>query len=104
MTLNLAESFKNIEEKPDSLVAYFSENIHIRLIGCGVFDAATSRTVNFLFPAFFAVYYQKGSVELQHNGTSVRLIPRFLLHFPPLRCLHRKKNRRSAALLHLSAV
>lgn len=83
MTLNLAESFKNIEEKPDSLVAYFSENIHIRLIGCGVFDAATSRTVNFLFPAFFAVYYQKGSVELQHNGTSVRLTPGSFYLFRP---------------------
>jgi len=83
MTQNLSNDFRNIEDEADSIVDYFIESIHIRLLGCGIHNSSTERITNFLLPAFLVVYYKKGSVEIQHGSETTVLKPGSCYIFRP---------------------
>jgi len=75
MVQNLSKDFLNMEDEADSIVDYFIESIHVRLLGCGIHNSATERIAGFLLPAFLIVYYKKGSVEIQHGSERTVLKP-----------------------------
>ena len=83
MVQNLTDNFRDLEEKPDTIVDYFIESIQIRLIGCGILETAEERINSFLLPAFLMVYYKSGSVEIQHGGERTVLKPGSLYLFRP---------------------
>lgn len=83
MPQNLFESFRNMGEEPDSLVDYFIESIHIRLLGCGTQRTTAASVSNFLLPDFLVVYYRKGSVELRHGSQTTLLKPGSFYVFRP---------------------
>ena len=41
MVQNLSKDFLNMEDEADSIVDYFIESIHVRLLGCGIHNSAT---------------------------------------------------------------
>jgi len=83
MAQNLSQDFRNIEDDAGSLVDYFIENINVRLLGCGIHRSSTARIANFQVPAFLAVYYKVGSVEIRHGNETTILKPGSFYIFRP---------------------
>lgn len=83
MARNLADTFHNLDDESNTLVDYFIESIHVRLLGCGIKSSSTERVNNFLLPAFLVVYYKKGSVEIQHGSETTILKPGSFYLFRP---------------------
>jgi AraC family transcriptional regulator len=83
MTQNLSGNFQNMEDEDGTLVDYFIESIHVRMLGCGVFTTAAERIGNFLLPAFLVVFYTSGSVEIQHGSETTVLSPGSFYIFRP---------------------
>ena len=83
MVRNLSKDFQNIEDEASTIVDYFIDSIHVRLLGCGVHRSSTERIVNFLLPAFLVVYYKEGSVEIQHGKETTVLKPGSCYIFRP---------------------
>lgn len=97
MVLNLTDTFKNGENEPWSLADHFIENIHIRLLGCGIEKTAAKKINDFLLPAFMLVYYKKGSAEIRHGNKTIVLKPGSLYIFRPYE-IYRGKKAGDAAI------
>ena len=72
-----------MENEANTIVDYFIESIHVRLLGCGIHKTAAERISNFQLPAFLVVYYKKGSVEIQHGSETTVLKPGSCYIFRP---------------------
>ena len=83
MARNLTEQFQNLDETSDTLVDRFIDQIQIRLTGCGIYEGHAVKINSFLFPAFFAVYYKTGTVEIQHRSETTILKPGSFYLFRP---------------------
>jgi len=83
MVLNLTDNFKTLFSEDSSALDDFIENAHVHLLGCGTFESRVSPIRNFILPAFLAVYYKKGTVELHCNDGTTVLKPGSFFVFKP---------------------
>ncbi len=83
MAQNILANFQNLGEESGTLVDYFIECTQIRLLGCGFVETSAARVSNFMQPYFLAVFYQKGTVEIQHENETTLLEPGSFFLFRP---------------------
>jgi AraC-like DNA-binding protein len=80
---NLSEVFRDLGNAQQSPADRYIENTRIQLLGCGIRETAVPEIQNFMLPAFLAVSYQAGSVQLRHGAQTIVLKPGSFYIFRP---------------------